>query len=304
MDPTRFDALARALSAQPTRRGVLRLLAGAALGGALGAGRVGRVAGACPAGTTDCGGVCRNLKTDEANCGACGRRCDRATPVYSKGHCCPQDRPTFCVTNPTTGAGACVNRQTNPNHCGTCGRACTTSVANARAVCRDGACGFACQAGFKRCGAGCIPTTACCTACVAPQTCGGGGTPGQCGCTPDCAGKCGGAGDGCGGTCDATCHVCSGKDAPNPCFPRSAPACGTSGTGRTCHCGTDIEGNLVCYDLGYCRNPVTEGACTSNADCVAKGFPPGSVCFSAENCCGSAPGVPATGCATPCPLPA
>jgi hypothetical protein len=105
------------------------------------------------------------------------------------------------------------------------------------------------------------------------------------------------------GTCqNATPHVCSDKDSPNPCFPKVAPVCGTSGTGRDCHCGTDIEGKRACYDVTACNNPVTEGACTSNADCVPR-TGPGSVCFSAEFCCASAPGVPATGCAQPCPLP-
>jgi hypothetical protein len=50
VDPTCFDELARALSAQATRRGVLRLLAGAALGGALGARRRTVDAAACPSG--------------------------------------------------------------------------------------------------------------------------------------------------------------------------------------------------------------------------------------------------------------
>ena len=99
-------------------------------------------------------------------------------------------------------------------------------------------------------------------------------------------------------------NVCSGQPSANPCFPRDGAACGTSGTGRTCHCGTDIHGDPACFDLGYCLNPVTEGACTSNADCVDKfHFPEGSVCFSAENCCSGAAGVPPTGCAVPCPLP-
>lgn len=97
--------------------------------------------------------------------------------------------------------------------------------------------------------------------------------------------------------------VCSGKNSPNPCFNRDADTCGTTPGGGSCRCGADINGNLACYENAYCNNPVSETACASNADCVARGFPIGSVCFSAEFCCGSAPGVPATGCTTPCPTP-
>jgi hypothetical protein len=38
-------------------------------------------------------------------------------------------------------------------------------------------------------------------ACPSGTTCGGGGTPNQCGCTPSCAGAACGASNGCGGTC-------------------------------------------------------------------------------------------------------
>jgi hypothetical protein len=206
VDPTRFDAFARALSAQPTRRGVLRLLAGAGLGGVLGARR--RVAAAaacrlvaqtcdatrvccagarcatdsktcvCKAGFTACplpagGRQCFDLQTDERHCGTCARTCDAATQTCSKGRCCPKATPTFCVTNPTTGAGVCVDP---------CGGGCTPNCA--------GKCG-----GPDGCGGTCPGT------CAAPQTCGGGGTPGVCGCTPNCAGKDCRASDGCGGIC-------------------------------------------------------------------------------------------------------
>jgi hypothetical protein len=30
---------------------------------------------ACPAGTTDCNGVCADLLTNDANCGSCGTQC-------------------------------------------------------------------------------------------------------------------------------------------------------------------------------------------------------------------------------------
>jgi hypothetical protein len=98
--------------------------------------------------------------------------------------------------------------------------------------------------------------------------------------------------------------VCSGKTSPNPCFPGDADTCGSSGTGRTCHCGTDLDGNRACYDLAYCLNPRSETLCESNADCEAKGFGQGSVCFSAENCCTPDGTGKARGCTAPCAFPA
>jgi hypothetical protein len=111
-----------------------------------------------------------------------------------------------------------------------------------------------------------------------------------------------------GGTCDGegrcqpnTSGVCSGKVSANPCFEFDADTCGGIPGGKSCRCGADINGNLTCFENAYCLNPRVEAPCASNADCVARGFPQGSVCFSAENCCLGGPA--ATGCTTPCPTP-
>jgi hypothetical protein len=67
-----------------------------------------------------------------------------------------------------------------------------------------------------------------CGLCTPPQTCGGGGVPGQCGmpaCTPrTCASagaNCGALADGCGGVLDCgTCimpQTCGGSGIPNVC---------------------------------------------------------------------------------------
>jgi hypothetical protein len=41
----------------------------------------------CPAGQTNCSGVCKNLQTDAANCGTCGHACTDGTPVCMGGAC-------------------------------------------------------------------------------------------------------------------------------------------------------------------------------------------------------------------------
>jgi hypothetical protein len=64
-----------------------------------------------------------------------------------------------------------------------------------------------------------------CEPCSAPQTCGGGGIPNQCGCTPmaclDLGATCGPIGDGCGGMLDcgacSTSQTCGGGGVPNQC---------------------------------------------------------------------------------------
>lgn len=140
-----------------------------------------------------------------------------------------------------------------------------------------GACGNACGGG---------------NACNAPAC-----DQGACGTTPIPDVSC----DGGSGTCDdagrCVATVCAGKNAANPCFPFDAGTCNTGGS--TCRCGSDLAGNVACFENAYCLS-VAEGACASNADCVAKGFPQGSICFSATNCC-AAGTTTQTGCTTPCP---
>jgi hypothetical protein len=58
-----------------------------------------------------------------------------------------------------------------------------------------------------------------CGTCIAPETCGGGGVPLKCGCTPSCQGKCGGS-NGCGGVCPNICiapETCGGGGVPDVC---------------------------------------------------------------------------------------
>jgi hypothetical protein len=100
-----------------------------------------------------------------------------------------------------------------------------------------------------------------CGTCAAPETCGGGGIPNQCGCTPrTCVGTdCTYVGDdGCGGTLDCTCEdnqrcigtVC--QAVANEC-----------GSGETCASGVCC-GGVCCAPGQYCCS----GLC-SNTPCVS-----------------------------------
>src|SRR5262245_55007986 len=84
MDEQRFDALARALAQGISRRTFWR----GAIGGAAGLLAIdvrtthaqeifgaGTPVPACPPGTSDCGGQCVDVMTDDDNCGSCGESC-------------------------------------------------------------------------------------------------------------------------------------------------------------------------------------------------------------------------------------
>jgi hypothetical protein len=68
----------------------------------------------CSDGKTCCVSTCRDLSTDEKNCGACGHQCS-----YSQT-CC---------------SGTCIELTTNASNCGACGRACSTNQECYKSVC-------------------------------------------------------------------------------------------------------------------------------------------------------------------------
>ena len=269
MDAHRFDRLATRLAATPTRRSALRLLAGGALAALLPA-RLGARAAA-----QEAQAVCRFV----------------GEPCTVNGHCCHGNRcrggTCQCRPNLTSCGGRCRDLRTNERHCG--------------------ACDHRCEAGQTCCRGRCV---ACCTDadCAPPQTCGGGGTPGVCGCTPRACEPfaCGSFDDGCGGThlcggcatgeiCLAqSCRACSATTARSTCSGVSPLLCGTNRYGLPCFCTLDVNGQPFCRGLGL---PGPESACTTNAECPGKGagaggrcvpdmFGCGTVAFCAEACPG------------------
>ena len=118
MDSDHFDGLTRTFALAKTRR--------AALGGLLAWGVAGvailaaddAAAGKkkCPKGKKRCGGRCRNLKIDPANCGRCGNRCPTG------GQC--QNGSCTCPTGETDCEGTCVNLFVDAQNCGACGNDC------------------------------------------------------------------------------------------------------------------------------------------------------------------------------------
>lgn len=133
-----------------------------------------------------------------------------------------------------------------------------------------------------------------CGACTAPQTCGGGGTPFQCGgsspaCTPKTCAQlgynCGQAGDGCGGT--LSCGTCT---APAYCGGSGPNQCGTSGVG-SCTPTTCQAKGATCGPLGDgCGNLLSCGTCPANSVCIDNACVSGACtpisCASAGAQCG------------------
>ena len=110
----------------------------------------------CPAGTTDCGGVCLDLQTDVNNCGACGNVCPEAQPGFdvgcAAGNCFFMREPA-CGEGLSSCNGVCVNRQTDPLNCGTCGNVCAPGQ-----ICFGGQCAtdHRCDAGLTNCNNVCV----------------------------------------------------------------------------------------------------------------------------------------------------
>ena len=120
-----------------------------------------------------------------------------------------------------------------------------------------------------------------CGDCVAPQTCGGGGVPGQCGapppgghCTPEtCASQsiaCGAASDGCGNLLD--CGVCV---APLSCGGGGVPGqCGAPDAGAHCVPETCASQGIECGPAGDgCGGVLGCGTCAPTSVCGGGGVP-------------------------------
>ena len=81
--------------------------------------------GLCGLPSAICGGTCRDLTSDPANCGACGTVCTGANTSCSRGRCVRTgtcDPGLFYCATPNH---TCVDLQSDPANCGACNRACT-----------------------------------------------------------------------------------------------------------------------------------------------------------------------------------
>jgi len=108
-------------------------------------------------------------------------------------------------------------------------------------------------------------------------------------------------------------QCCSGVCRHNTC--RAAPGQGTCTTaqngcaasGGTCNGDASCECWVTSKGASFCGQefPFTCQLCKKNADCVAAGFPAGSICLKVEGGCGGCDGFSEhRACVKPCPTPA
>ncbi len=233
---------------------------------------------ACGGAAVD-GGTCvpKTCADWQANCGpvsdGCGGlvQCGSCTAPQT---CGGGGTPSQCGGNNGCAPATCANAGVN---CGPVGDGCGGLI-----QCGSCAVGESCGGGGAPsvCGvpttpdagnSGCVPTTCTtlgldcgpagdgcggvlqCGTCTAPETCGGGGTPSQCGgdsgCVPTTCTTlgfdCGSAGDGCGGVLQ--CGTCT---APT--------TCGGGGVPSVCG-GTDNCVSKTCAELGFNCGPAGDG---------------------------------------------
>jgi hypothetical protein len=98
----------------------------------------------CGTGFTNCSGVCRDLATDNNNCGACARVCP--TGQVCTGSVCT----TVCSSGLTNCSGVCRSLATDNANCGACGNVCASGL-----TCVSGACTLVCGSGQTACSGVC-----------------------------------------------------------------------------------------------------------------------------------------------------
>ena len=110
------------------------------------------IAPSCLASQTLCGGVCRDLASDDANCGACGAACSNGQTCMG-GACTCQPSLSGC-------GGRCVDTQSDNANCAACGRECQPGQ-----NCVGGACVTGCPAPNQMCGDRCTSVSTDATNC-------------------------------------------------------------------------------------------------------------------------------------------
>jgi hypothetical protein len=153
MEEARFDTLVRSFTAQRTRRGAARLLAGGLFGGLLTRSRS-AAAVACTPETvaTDCQQPLNPCKVAKCINNVCENR-DRPAGAACPGGTCSNGRcicgPDFAACDGKARTGCEINIRTDPANCGACRNQCPgLGRPNVKVQCVNGGCRAACRGRF------------------------------------------------------------------------------------------------------------------------------------------------------------
>jgi hypothetical protein len=225
--------------------------------------------------TSKCNNMCTDLKTDNANCGVCGKACPSAA-MCTAGQCkCPATDGGSAVIC----GDQCVDTKTDPNNCGQCGLKCGAEggalTGGGTWTCTNGACNISC--GMPK--MPCVPF-GCFDLQVDNTNCGSCGN--DCGGNLCLAGNCCNTGEiNCMNACTNTqtdpnnCGMCGTKCATTCTMGKccSAPPKGNCAH-LPCAQGAKLSNNCdgvgcvakVCAADSYCCSILWDGACVSEVD--------------------------------------
>ncbi len=232
---------------------------------------------ACPVGQMQCGSGCIDVRTDNANCGACRNLCRTGSGCVD-GSCSCMGPRLVCNNQ-------CIDVNTDAMNCGRCGNACPAGQSCGFGMCVDrcdaprmlcnnmttvvcadlqsdpnncGICNARCSAGYQcmagRCRCPAPPRTMCATACADLQT-----DPAHCGM---CDVSCG------MGRCTAGSCVCAASETRcgMQCFDTRTNASHCGGCDRPCRFDQScVAGVCACGPTrtscgGFCVDAMTDAA--------------------------------------------
>ncbi len=253
---------------------------------------------ACSSLDVECDGQC--VKSDDNNCGECGKKCQGNTTCIN-GQCKSTSGENTCQNGQLYCNDQCVDVNNNDEHCGSCGNKCKDGSS-----CSNGSC---CPNGQTNCNGQCIDVNSnndhcgkCENACQNGQTCSNGNCScpnGKTLCNDQCVdlssdnAHCNGCNKKCQDNSTCNNYYCQCNDGyfvhENLCIKNDENNCGSFGNkcgdnrickDNWCQCNDGYSecGNNDCFNLnndsnncGWCGNICDKNNICSNGKCCPNG---------------------------------